>query len=326
MLLAQTETSVFTAPDLWVLGFTVFTGCLICFHMLHGWFAGLYRKIGAFMSIVCAYACAYFGGPLLGEALAQSFDYPRLLLNGFGGAAIGFVMYFLLSSLASIFLPASKDIDSLVKKMFTSMGGMIAGAVIGVIYAAALALGVQWLGSLAQMRIKYELALPPDSLAQSSHTTPSNTRTSSAQDTPATTTHKTYDLEQVKKDNRGLVFLAQLKSGLQASPLAPAVNLVDPVPAETYRVMDKVRAVAQNESALRIFKNHPASQKLFEQPLIQTLLHDQEIIQLAQQRDIDRLMRHPKILAATNDISLQEIAKAFDVEEALDEALAGAQW
>lgn len=123
--------------------------------------------------------------------------------------------------------------------------------------------------------------------------------------------------------NPALVFLTRLRHGLASSPVQEVMTTIDPIPDTAYRVLSKAQRLMHDDDALQRFADHPLSQQMLTHRYIQELRNDADIQRLARARAINSLLKHPKIIQASNNRELQAMVRYYDLEKVLDDALAG---
>jgi len=119
------------------------------------------------------------------------------------------------------------------------------------------------------------------------------------------------------------VELAQFKRSLDSGPAGALLNGTDPMPQRFYLILEKMTQVVSNVDSMRRFVTYPGTRVLSENPRIVALQKDPEIARQVVRGNFVGLLGNPKIVAAVNDPDLEALVRSFELEKALDFALAG---
>lgn len=332
MWLAQSTTDPLAAPQWWAWVFGAGSALLISWQMVEGWRTGVFKKLASFSVLVFAYLGGWLLAEETGKLLSEPFPYPDLILNMLGGALAGCIIFMTGNLLVYFTVPSVEKFKSLRLRRIISTAGLFAGGLIGMAYVLILLAGVSMLGSVAELRLRYEAGAPlvlyPDDTLRTQQTTSSEKPTNLPdwETDPATqanwaSTNTLGDTSRYRQAPAMTLFAARLKKSLGQAGLASTMQTVDPVPKDVYRIIEKLRVVSQSNKALQTFQDHPLSAELLKRAEIQELRNDEEIMELARKRDVDALLSHPKIVAVANNRELQALAMEYDIEKALNEAL-----
>lgn len=303
-LLAQTDTPPSASPADWAWVFGILVAGILLYQLLRGWRSGLFRQLASGAVLLITVLGAWQSAPLLGNMLASELHYPRLLLNVLAGASVGLCIFIFGHLIADTWIPQTRDFKSLQARRTVGLSGMAVGGVIGSFYIVGLLALINIAGAFSEIWIR---AHEPKSTLM---------RYTYAQNG---TLPKTPPEPEQKNLASALV---KLRNHLGDYGLRPLMETADPMPDALYRTLHKMNRVAQNDVALEVFSNHPLSQKLLHEPSFQALRSDPEVTRLAQARDLHALMQHPKVIVALNDPHLLNMAMQYDIEQALDDALA----
>ena len=118
------------------------------------------------------------------------------------------------------------------------------------------------------------------------------------------------------------VELAQFKQSMDSGPAGMLINGTDPVPQRIYLIVEKMTRVISSVDSMRRFVTYPGTQVLSSNPRIVALQKDPEIAKQVVRGNIMGLLGNPKIVAAVNDPGLESLVRRFELEKALDYALA----
>ncbi len=119
-------------------------------------------------------------------------------------------------------------------------------------------------------------------------------------------------------------FVARLRNSIEMGVGAVVTKMVDPVPEEVYRVTRKVTLLLQSPEAAERLLNYPGVNTLVRHPKLIALTEDATIRKLINERDFVRLLQNEKIISAANDPELAGKLRGFPLEKALDYSLAPA--
>ena len=118
------------------------------------------------------------------------------------------------------------------------------------------------------------------------------------------------------------VELAQFKQSLDSGPTGAVLNGTDPLPQRFYVILGKIAQVISSVDSMQRFVMFPGTRALSENPRIVALQKDPEITRQVARRDFVGLLGNPKIVAAVNDPRVEGMVRSFELEKALDFALA----
>jgi hypothetical protein len=121
------------------------------------------------------------------------------------------------------------------------------------------------------------------------------------------------------------VELARFKRSIDSGPAGALINGTDPVPQRMYLILEKMTRVISNIDSMRRFVTYPGTKVLSQNPRIVALQRDPDIARQVVHGNFMGLLGNPKIVAAVNDPSLEGLVRSFELEKALDYALAGNQ-
>ncbi len=119
--------------------------------------------------------------------------------------------------------------------------------------------------------------------------------------------------------NAGLVgWKGSLENGVPGEVL----RTIDPIPRKVYTLTSKVGQTAANPAAVERFLNFPGAMQLAAQPEIEALRNDPEILAALRDHRYLPLLKNGKIVQAANSPKVAALLRQFDLEKALDHALA----
>lgn len=118
------------------------------------------------------------------------------------------------------------------------------------------------------------------------------------------------------------VALVKLKRSIEAGGPAAQVVALDVVPAEYYRIGQKLGRVSAEPAALHRLLSYPPIQALLADPKLAAVTSDPAAYDAVRTQSLAALFANRGLLAALNDPALIARAQKIDIEAALDYALA----
>jgi hypothetical protein len=118
------------------------------------------------------------------------------------------------------------------------------------------------------------------------------------------------------------VELAQFRRSIDSGPAGSLISASDPVPERIYLILEKMTRVISSVDSMRRFVTYPGTQVLSKNPRIVALQKDPDIVRQVSGHNFLGLLGNPKIAAAVNDPDVGALVKNFELEKALDYALA----
>lgn len=291
----------------WQLVMVSFAIVLILLEILRGWRRGVARQVARLGALVAAYFTAVFGGGLVLPMMRPFFKMPDFILSILVGAVLGLVVYAIINGLGTILFRRTSQHDSLIVRLFYGTGGAVLGFFFGAFLLWVLVVGVRSIGAVADAQVREQSSLPSAAQPQVIH---------------AIDVRRGVLNEPGQESAPLVTSLARLKNSLEMGVIGDAVKRTDVVPTQTYDILGKIGQVLSNRENAERFLSFPGARQLSQCPKIVALRNDPEISdQLAQGRFID-LLQNEKVIAAANDPALVEQLKKFDLQEALNYAVA----
>jgi len=115
--------------------------------------------------------------------------------------------------------------------------------------------------------------------------------------------------------------LAALKHSLESGQAGAFLQQVDPVPEKVYSTLGRVGELAASPQGLERFTNDRQVQHVSAHPKILALRDDPQIAEAVRAGDFFSLLRNPNVIAAANDPEVAKLLGGFDLQKALDQAL-----
>jgi uncharacterized membrane protein required for colicin V production len=253
-----------------------------------GWQNGVVRQVFRLVSILAAYLIAYKAGPSVADLV------PDIAILGSAKTVVvsvltGFLTYLILRFICNMLFRKTREQESMVMRFLYGSGGAAVGLLFSVFFIVLTLTGIQLIGTVADAQTR---------VAEKRH-------------------------ERIPESMRSNA-MAQFSKARQAitnGPLAPAVEMIDPLPASSYTTLDRISTVTADPEAIKRFVNFPGTQALMEQTSLKILAGDAEIKNLVQKKDFVGLLQNPSLAIAFKDSALVEKLKAFELQKALDYAL-----
>ncbi len=280
-----------------VLGvFIVLSLLIVLLHAWQGWRQGPIRQALRILAIASAYFVAWFGGRLATPLLQPFMELPGFMVSIVAGVLLGLLWYAGVTGVSAILFKKTSNQDSGLVRFTYGVTGAMLGVVFGLVLVWVIVIGIRLTGSVAQSRVAAEREM-----AREAHP--------NAPPAPSATE---------KGWPGGLI---RLKESLEIGPAEDVMAVVDPIPQRVYDTLGKITRVAASPALAQRLLDYPGAKALADHPKIKALSQDPEITRELEQKQFLALLRHPRLIDAANDESVKALAKAFDLENALDHAL-----
>jgi len=286
--------------DLWQLTFFGSGLILVIAKAYQGWRMGIARQMVNVLALVIAYLIGYNGSSVIGPVLHKFFDLPERVLAVAGAAAVGFVIYAVLSMVGMLIFKKTSQQSELLMRLGYGASGAMVGALYGLFLVWIAILAIRLLGSVAESRLA--IAKSARAAAERSAATP----------TPA---------PMPAAPNAVVWGLAHMKHALEQGPAGAMMQQVDPIPGSLYGMLRKLGAMASDDKSVERFLTYPGVKPLLEHPKIAALQNDPEIVEDIQKKDYFGLLQNRKVLSVANDAEIGELMRKFELEKALDYAI-----
>jgi hypothetical protein len=289
------ELSASTLKYLYYAGSAGFIGLLTW----NGWRQGVARQAMTLLSIVCAYAAAWFGASSAAP-LFKFLRYPPQVTILIGGCAVGCATFLALHGLRRIFLKRTAQ-----QKNFTirfSYG--ILGAFLGLVFGSLLFLlsssTIRALGAVAKSRLA--------DLEKEHHPAPSRL--------------KLPPLLPEDEPGSFVKGMAKLGGALDEGRSGKFFQRYDAVPtAHVFATLTKLGIMVSRPEALDRFLAYPGVGKLANHPKLVAVRNDPEVGELLINGSYVKLLRHQKVIALANDEEFNSLVRKMEFEKALDHSL-----
>jgi Colicin V production protein len=298
-----------SGSPLWQVVFISFAVILILFEVVRGWRLGLMRQITRLVALGAAYAAAFFGGKLFVPIARSFFKMPDPVLSIVCGAVLAFAVYAVVSGVGAILFKRTTQQESGLVRLIYGFAGASVGLFFGLFLLWLTVASVRTIGALAEGQ--------------------AGSRSGAAARSARDPTAHALDVRRrfLSESEGGMqtlaTSLARLKKSLELGLLGSVLKNSDPISQRTYEVLEKAGSVISSPERTQKFLTFPGARELSEHPKIVALRSDPEIADLiAQGRFLD-LLQNPRVVDALNDPVLAERIRKFDIQRALDYALAG---
>ncbi len=277
------------AMDRFQLLFLGGSGLLVLVQSIRGWRMGVVRQLVNLGALILAYGAAMVSGRLLSPVL-HPIGYPDLLVSVLAGSVFGGGVYLALSMAGTHWFRRTNEQTLGLARLGYGAGGSVLGLVGALVTVWLSVLAIRFLGTVAQAEVN--LATTPEARRAGMVASPM------------------------------AVELARFKRSLDTGPAAAMINSTDPMPDRFYLILNKISKVISNVDSMQRFVTFPGTKVLSQNPRIVALQRDPEITRQVARRDFVGLLGNPKVVAAVNDPGLEELVRTFELEKALDYALA----
>ena len=279
-------------------GLAIFLSCaalIIGYQALKGWRLGFVRQIVRFGALAAAYATALFASGFTVPFL-RPLGYPDPLLHCIGGAALGLLAYLVVCFIGGVLFKRTAHQEMGLVWFFYGATGALMGVAFGLVLVLFFADAVRFLGGIAEAQT---------ALAAK----------------PAKRDHVAAIAKKPKRSSPVPGWLIEVKTALESHAIGEILQTLDPVPKKTYAVAGKMGRTLSDPEATARFFNYPGALELVEQPEIQALRNDPEIVRALRDGQYLSLLKNPKVVKAANSPQIAALLQKFDLEKALDYAL-----
>ncbi len=275
------------ASPFWQNAFLVGIVVVMGWSIWSGWRAGIVRTAVALGGMFAGGAAGMAVGGSLGPLLGKVLPLPGLVLGVIVGLGIGIAIYAVVRFLGALLFKRTAQQKSLPLRLVYGGGGGLVGAFVGLTVIWGVLLFVRGLGGFYQGAFEptaRHSPLPPPNAAEAA--------------------------------------LVKLKRSVEAGSTGRKLAAIDVMPAEYYRIFDKLgRVTAQPEAARRLM-DFPEIRAVMNDPLILAITADPDAADAARLQNYGALMKNQTLLHAANDPALIAKLQKIDIEKALDYALA----
>jgi hypothetical protein len=260
----------------------------------NGWRQGFARQFMTLLSIVCAYAAAWYCGPLAAPTFGF-LKYPPQITLMIASAAVGLTTFLGLHGLRRILFKQTAQ----QKNPTVRLSYGILGAFINVMFGSLVFLfttgAIRAIGTVAQSRM--------------------------------------HDMEKEQQspaplppaDPGPLVrSFAKLGGALDEGKSGEFLQRYDKVPAaHVFTTLAKLGIMVSRPESVDRFLAYPGVEKLATHPKLIAVRNDPSVSELLLSRSFIKLLRHEKVVALANDEEFNSLIKKMEFDKALDHALTG---
>jgi uncharacterized membrane protein required for colicin V production len=290
------------------LAFNSLAVVIILLETVRGWRLGLMRQVVRIVALLAACACVMIGGRALLPLARQVFKMPDVLLTIVAGLLLAIVVYAVLTDLGAVLFRRTSQHENKAVRFAWGSTGALLGVCFGLFFVTLVYAGARLIGSLAGAQLHSRAALTSATMQP-------------VWNRPLQIKGRT--LPPAAPPSTLAITLAQMKSSIENSALGGVLEQIDPTPPGVYRTMEKLGAVATNLESAERFLSFPGAREIRENPKIAALRNDPEIADLITHGRMLDLLRNQRVIDAMNDPALREHISKFNLERALDYAMAG---
>ena len=276
-----------TMEDRYQLLFLGGSALLVLVQTLRGWRLGVVRQLANLVALLLAYGVAILAGRLAAPVF-HGLGYPDLVVSVLAGSVAGCLVYFAVASVGRILFRRTDQQSLGLVRLGYGAGGSLIGAMGGLVTVWLLVLGIRFLGTAAEAEVN---------LARAAHG------------------------RQAPPPGQVALQLTALKHALDTGAAGEVIATVDPIPARSYVILNKITKVISSVDSMNRFVAFPGTRTLGDNPRIVALRQDPEILRHVQKHDFLGLVSNRHIVAALNDPEVSQLAREFELEKALDYAL-----
>jgi hypothetical protein len=258
-----------------------------------GWRVGMVRQVADLVALAVAITAGYWAGPYVGMVI-PAIGFPAFLSPLVGGILIGGLIGLLITLCSAIVFRKTSDQGfGMIRIVYGGVGACL-GLASGLTLLGLGAWAVRWAGSLSE----------------GVHASLAHRKTGTATASASAKTPEPEDL------------LLTLKKALDESTAGSVLKSVDPVSPQTYRLLAKVGQVSAKPEALERFLAQQPLQPLVNNPNVRALRDDAALRDAILERDLVAVLSNPRVHAVARDSQVLHVLRSFDLEKALNEALA----
>jgi membrane protein required for colicin V production len=306
---SQSAISAVAGSPFWQVVFISFAVILVLFEVVRGWRLGLIRQIMRLIALGAAYAAGFFGGSLVVPIARSVLKMPDPVLSIVCGAILAFAAYALISGLGAILFKRTAQQESGLVRLVYGFAGAIVGLFFGIFLLWLTVASVRAVGALAEGQA-----------ARRSEATAHGEQDATAH---ALDVRRRF----LWPSDNGMpplaISLARLKNSLELGLLGRVLKNTDPVSPRTYETLEKAGSVLSSPERTQKFLTFPGARELSEHPKIVALRSDPEIADLIAHGRFFDLLQNRRVIDVANDPVLAERIRKFDIQRALNYALAG---
>ncbi|HEX4083810.1 MAG TPA: hypothetical protein VHY22_02780 [Chthoniobacteraceae bacterium] len=266
------------------------SGLLMLVQSVRGWRVGVARQLVNLSALLAAYGGAFLAGRLA-TPLLRPLGYPDLLVSVLAGSIVGAAIYHSLRCTCGMLVRRTNEHSLRLLRIGCGAGGSALGFAGALMTVWLSVLAIRCLGTVAEAEV---------TLA----------RTSQARRDGVTASPMAIEL-------------ARMKHSLATGPTGVVFNGPDPIPANIYVILGKIAQVISSVDSMQRFATYPGTRVISQNPHIMALQCDPVVTRQVSQRDFLGLLGNPKIAALMNDPDIEGLVRNFQLEKALDYALAG---
>lgn len=261
----------------------------VIYQALMGWRLGLVRQLLKIGSL----AAAYFGAILFADLslpMLRLSGYPDIVLRPIGAVLIGILCYFIVAFAGRVLFKKTTDQSVGAVWFVYGISGSLLGVLFGLFFVALLAIVFRFMGTYASGVVE---------------------------------PHQGSTFAESPTSRKATVAsLVQIRESLESGVTGSVLRTIDPVPDAAYRLAIKIGRVSANPAAITRFLTHPDAARLAARPEIASLRDDPAIARALHERHYLSLLAHPSVIKAARSPKITEIIRGFDLEAALDHAMA----
>jgi hypothetical protein len=269
---------------------------------LNGWRQGVARQMMTLVSIVCAYAAAWFGASTAAPVF-RFLGYPTQITTVIAGTIVGITTFLGLHGLRRILFRRTAQQPSAKARLSYGILGTLIGISFGVVLFLVTTGIVHALGLVAKARL--------DDVEREAQQAADGSRPAllGPEDDPGPIVRSMAKLGTALDEGRSGDFLHRYEN-------VPA--------AHVFATLTKLGIMVTRPDAVDRFLSFPGVDKLTGNPKLIAVRNDPEVAQLLTSHSYIKLLRHEKVLALSADKEFNALIKKMDFEGALDFALGGA--
>jgi hypothetical protein len=279
---------MFEDVDHWQFIFFISAAAFVAYQMFRGWRLGVVRQLVNLVALIAAYAVAIFGGRMA-VPVFNFLHYPDFIVSFVAGSILAVIGFVAIATVGRILFRRTNQQSIGLLRMGYGAGGSFIGMVFGFLTVWLVVLAIKLLGSIADTELMAREPAPRRMQPQS-----------------------TAFAEGV----------AHMKHSLERGSAGALVQRMDPIPTKAYSIASKIGRVVSNRESVERFLAFPGAKHLSQHPRIVALQNDPAVTREIQEKNYFGLLKNHHIVQAVNDPEVGELIRKFELERALDYALA----
>ena len=256
---------------------------------------GIGRKLTSILALLAGATAAYYTGEFTARLVLSWIPYPIFIVKYFGSVIAGTAVFLVIHLIGWVLFKKTAKHEGF-ERTRNLWGGALIGCLVGL-----FSVGIMMLVIIICSKFTGIVANNIPGIDAGAEVPP----------------------ERLERHERAAATVRQfsnLDAAIQKIPGYAWIASIDPVPNKAYRVLENMIKVIVDDDKLERLTRQPQAKSILNNELIENLVNDQDIQLKFKQRDINALLTHPKIRAASQDPAVLELFRQYDWAAALETA------